>query len=108
MHPVITKITSRSANEYLAYESLSLGFISFSFSYPVFLSQNNKDKTVKMKAKVLQLTTIEIDFKLKYENGFTEVEETVNFKTMLPIKGKMENIFKKYHTKIFENIGEIN
>jgi len=108
VHPVITKITSLSSEEHLAYETLQMGLIAISFRYRIFISKNIIDKTVKMKANVMRLTTIEIDFKLQFENGFTEVEETVHFKTILPVKGKMENIFRKHHARIFQNIGEID
>jgi len=40
-----------------------MGFIPFSFSYPVSICQNNTDKSVQMKAILIKLAFIEMDFK---------------------------------------------
>ena len=43
-------------------------------------------------------------FNLKSENHFTIIDEEINFKSPLPIKFIMENIFKKYQQQLFKNI----
>ncbi len=104
VHPVISKIDKTGNDSYLVYETLKLGFIPFSFTYPVTIEQNPLDKTVIIRATVMKLTKIEINFILKTDNDFTVVEETIQFKSPLPIKFVMQRIFRKQHTQLFKNI----
>ena len=108
VHPVITKIISCSSQEYLVYETMQMGFIPISFRYPVLVVQNSTDNTVNMKAIVMKLATIEMNFKLISENDFTVVQETINLQSILPIRRITENIFRKQHNQLFENIRKVN
>lgn len=40
VHAVISKIDRVSENNYLVHETLKVGFIPFSFTYPVFIEHN--------------------------------------------------------------------
>ena len=104
VHPVISKIDRLSENNYLVHETLKFGFIPFSFTYPVTIQQDLDRKRVEMKATVMKITKIEMTFNLRQENDFTIVEESILFKSPLPIKFIMQNIFRKQHNKLFKNI----
>lgn len=102
VHPVIYKIENRGENQYLVYEKLKFVFIPFSFTYPVIIEQN--ENSVMMKAIVMKLTRIEINFRVRVENGFTVVDETIHFRSPLPVKRIMQGIFRKQHAQLFRNI----
>ena len=104
VHPVISKIDSLSGNNYLVYETLKLGFIPFSFTYPVTIDQSFNDKKVLIRATVMKLTKIEMSYTLTTDNNSTIINETITFKSPLPIKSIMQNIFRKQHTLLFEKI----
>ncbi len=108
VHPVITKIVPTNNNNYLVYETLKLGFLSFSFTYPVSVESNSIENQVTMRAVVMKFTKIEITIKIKpdteFSNEFSIIEENITFKSPLPIKSIMESIFRKQHTQLFKNI----
>lgn len=107
VHPVISKIEKISANCYLVHETLKIGFIPFSFTYPVTIENSTLGKMVEIRATVFRLTKIKMKFILKVENGFTIIEEFIEIKSPLPVKFIMNNIFKKQHHKLFKNIAVI-
>src|SRR6478609_11091283 len=100
VHPVITKIDKTNNDSYLVYETLKFGFIPFSFTYPVTIESNFSDKNVIIRATVMKLTKIEMTFVLKAGKDFTVIEETIQFKSPLPVKSSMQNIFKKQHAQL--------
>jgi carbon monoxide dehydrogenase subunit G len=104
VHPVITKINKTGNDSYLVYETLKVGFIPFSFTYPVSIESKPLDKVVIMRATVMKFTKIEMTFVLKADSGFTVVEENLQFKSPLPVKSIMQSIFKKQHGQLFKNI----
>lgn len=104
VHAVIFQIDNTGNENYLVHETLKLGFIPFSFTYPVIIEKNSIDKRVIIRATVFKLTKIEMKFVLKPDNDFTIIDEEINFKSPLPVKFIMENIFKKQHTQLFKNI----
>ena len=107
VHPVITKMDWLSANKYLVHETLRFGFIPVSFTYPVTIDQNDKDKTIVMRATVMKITKIEMNYKLDTFNGLTTINETITIKSFLPIRAVMERIFRKQHGLLFQNIEAI-
>ncbi len=104
VHPVISQIDNTDNNSYLVHETLKIGFIPFSFTYPVIIEKNNIEKVVIFRATVMKLTKIEMKFVLKTENDYTFIEENIQFKSPLPVKFIMERIFKKQHNQLFKNI----
>ena len=107
VHPVITKIDDLGNNNYLVHETLKIGFIPVSFTYPVAIESNFSDKTVVIIATVMKLTKIKMNFIIKQQTGFSSVEETIDFKSPLPVKSIMQRIFKKQHEELFKNIGNL-
>ncbi|MGC4023185.1 MAG: hypothetical protein QM734_15200 [Cyclobacteriaceae bacterium] len=104
VHPVINKIDHLHTNHYLVHETLRVAFIPFSFTYPVTIDYSLENKEINMKAVVMKLTTIEMNFKLSSENNLTIVDEEIIFKSPLPIRSMLEKTFQKQHKLLFENI----
>jgi hypothetical protein len=52
----------------------------------------------------MNLTKIEMKFIITSENELSVVEETLQFNSILPIKGILQKIFKKQHEQLFRNI----
>ncbi len=104
VHPVISKIDTLGNGNYLVHETLKFGIVPFSFTYPVSIKKNNNEKIVVMVATVMRLTKIDMNFILRSENRFTIINETIDFRTALPIKSLMQRIFKEQHEQLFQNI----
>lgn len=104
VHPIIYKMEPMGNNSYRVYEKLKVFFIPLSFTYPATITGNLQAKSVKIKATVMKMTHIEIDFALAEKNNGTLVTEEVSFKSVLPIKPMMQKIFREQHTQLFANI----
>jgi hypothetical protein len=108
VHPVITKIDKHSDNNYLVHETLKFAGIPFPFTYPVTIEPLPLENRVMMQAKVMKLIKIEMTFVLKAANSFTVVEDSIVFRSVLPVKFIMQGIFKKQHQQLFKNIEMAN
>ena len=104
VHPVIFKVDRTSDERYLVHETLKFGFLPFTFTYPVTIEKSPIEKTITMRAVVMEFTKIEMNFVLTTDNCSTIVEETIQFHSPLPVKFIMEVVFKKQHTQLFKNI----
>jgi carbon monoxide dehydrogenase subunit G len=104
IHPVITKIDKTGTDSYLVFETLKLGFIPFSFTYPVTISSCWVDKTVIIRATVMKFAKIEMTFVIHADQDDSIVEETIILKLPLPVNALMHRIFKKLHTQLFLNM----
>jgi carbon monoxide dehydrogenase subunit G len=107
IHPIISKIEPKGENSYLIHETLKLGFIPFSFTYPATVESRKEEHFVKIKATVLKLTKIEMHFKLAPQSNSTLVNETIHFRSLLPIKWMMKRIFRSQHAQLFKNMEEL-
>ena len=103
-HPVIDKIELISGNTYRVHETLKFGFIPVKFRYLVVINSNPNEKTVEMQATVLKFTKIEMNFVLKSVGDFTNITESIHFKSPFPLARIMRRIFKKQHQILFENM----
>lgn len=108
VHPIISSIDQLSNENYLVHETLKIGFIPFSFTYPATLIKDEQSKIVIIQATVFKLTRIEMKFSLVADKDFTRIEEEILFKTILPIKNIMKRIFTKQHQLLFKNIEMTN
>ena len=104
VHPVISKIEKKDEENYLVYETLKMGFLPFSFTYPVTVESDFAEKFVTIKATVMKLTKIEMTFKINSVNKTAIVEEEIHFKSLFPVKSLVEKIFRKQHKQLFRNI----
>jgi carbon monoxide dehydrogenase subunit G len=106
VHSVISQMVNTGNESYLVHETLKIGFIPISFTYPVTIEKSTIDNTVSIKATVFKLTKIELKFALTAYNDYTIINEQITFKSILPVKFIMESIFRKQHNKLFKNIEE--
>lgn len=107
IHPVITRIDKTGESTYLVHETLKLGFIHYSFTYPVTLMSNEKDHTVSIKATVMKVTIIEMNYSIREENGISTVDELITIKSPLPLKSYMEKIFREQHALFFQQMEQL-
>ena len=104
IHPLIRKMESRGAHQYLVFETLKWGFLHYSFTYPATIESDVTNTTVAMSATVMKVVKVEMVFKIKGYYGYSDIEETIHFDTLLPIKSILCKIFKAQHTQLFKNI----
>lgn len=104
VHPVITKLESKGEDNYLVYETLKIGFIPISFTYPVVIKSDAQNGIVTYIAIVKKMVQIEMNFQLSSSGDQTIVEENITFESLLPVKFIMSKIFKAQHTLLFKNI----
>ena len=57
-----------------------------------------------MKAVVMKIAFIEMVFTINEKNGYSIVREEIKFKSALPIKSIMQQVFIKQHALLFKNI----
>jgi len=107
VHPVITKIDSLGDNRYLVHETLRLGFIPYSFTYPVSIESDQLNGKVTIKATVMKVTHIEMSYSIRQEGELSIVDETISIKSFLPLKSMMEKIFREQHTLLFQNMDKV-
>lgn len=107
VHPVIYRIDNKENERYLIHETLKLGLIPFSFSYPVTVESNHTNRTVIYRATVFKFTKIKMEFVLKTDGHHTLIEEDIEFKSPLPVKNLMQNIFRNQHILLFRNIEKL-
>lgn len=104
VHPLIFRIDHITDESYTVHERLRVGFIPFSFTYPITIEKDRSNNRLIIRAIVFKLTRIEIKFMLKEENDHTIINEEIIFKSPLPITFIMEKIFRKQHSLLFKNI----
>ncbi len=104
VHPIITKMDALGNNNYFVYETLKLGFIPYSFTYPATVESNIENKTITINATIMKLTKVELAFKISQHVDYSLVEETITFRSPLPVKSVMKKVFIEQHEKLFNNI----
>lgn len=104
VHPIISKIESIGNNNFKVSETLTVGFIPISFTYPITINHDWENKKITMNAVVMKITYVELIFTIKEEEGHTKVDETITIKTLFLLKPFIKSIFKKQHEQLFKNI----
>ena len=104
IHPVISNMRKLGTDTYKVYETLKFGFIPCSFTYPATVEGDYPNMLVVMKAVVMGVNKINIQFNITETLGQTRVDEEVLFETFLPIKGWMRKVFKRQHAQFFKNL----
>jgi hypothetical protein len=104
IHPVIRTMDRLYENDYLVHETLKVGPIPISFAYPANVYGSHDRQSVTMRATVLKIARIEMNFLIREIPTGTLVEEEVVFACRLPVDFIMLRIFRSQHTKLFENM----
>ncbi len=107
IHPMITRIDSLGDSRYLVHETMKLGFIPYSFTYPVSIAGDAREHKVTIRATVMKMTHILMEYAIRQEGGQAIVEETITFKTLLPIKKVLEKLFREQHELLFRNMNTV-
>lgn len=107
VHPVIFRMDKLEDNTYLVYEKLKFAFIPVTFKYHATVIADVNKNWVNINASVMGIVKIEIKFNLSTQNTSTIINEEVIFKSVLPIKFIMQQIFKKQHALLFKNIDNL-
>jgi len=105
VHPVIHKMDRLNGDDYLVHETLKVGPFPIYFTYPVTITSSDDRRTVTIRAVAMKVVRIGMTFTIREIPTGTLVEEEVVFVSWLPIKFIMERIFRKQHTRLFENVG---
>lgn len=106
IHPVIYKIEHIAGNQYLIHEKMNVGFIPYAFTYKADIIANKAKNTIKMLATVNHLVKINLHFELIEHENITQIIETVEIHSFLPVKKIMQKMFKKLHAILFENLAK--
>ena len=104
VHPVISKMVATGKDQYKAFETLKMGPLPFSFSYPTVVHHNSSKGVIHMQAVIFKLTNMDITFHLSSQHGVTTIEEDIQIKSILPFKSMILNIVKTQHAILFKNI----
>ncbi len=95
-------------NKYLVYETLHLGFIPLSFTYPATIYGSREKGHIRMQVRVLKMTEVDMAFDIQEVAGGSIVCEEILIKSMLPVKQLLENLFRGQHAVLFENISKLD
>lgn len=106
VHPIIFRIDKMKDNEYLVFEKLRVLFIPVVFKYKAIVERNSAGDKVSIKATVMGMIHITMDYDLAENNGQTKITERLGFKSVLPVHFVMKNIFRKQHQQLFLNINK--
>jgi carbon monoxide dehydrogenase subunit G len=106
-HPIIWKIDDKGNDNYLVHEKLKVGFLPISFTYPAIVKGNKQNNSINIKATVMKLTKVEMNFTLTAEGEYTHIKEETTFTSALPVQKTLEKIFTEQHTLLFQNIEKI-
>ncbi len=104
VHPVISKIETKGNDHVVVHETLKLGPVPFSFTYPAIIHHDFEKGIVRMQAIVFKMTTMNISFQLTKENDLTIIEEDIVIKSKLPFNALTLKVVKSQHLELFKNI----
>jgi len=91
-------------DKYKFFEKLNVLMIPLPVTYLVKVVANVDQQSIIMQADVMNMVNISIHFQLKKDGEVCIVNESVEFKTKLPLRPMMEKIFKAHHLKLFANM----
>lgn len=102
IHPLITKVEALPDGTYRIHERfLSSPLI---FTYPATITSDVQDKTVEMKATIMQFIKVTMTFKFVGTIIGSSVIEEIDIRAPFPIRFLMEPIFRRAHTLLFKNL----
>lgn len=102
VHPLIQKMTPIGVDEYKVYELINLGPLPYRFQYRARI--HSSPDQILIRANVMGLTHIDMNFTLTSVPDGTLVEEDIQIRSLLPIKKLMHKIFREQHEILFRNV----
>ena len=79
----------------------------FSFTYLVSMESIGVQNKVVMRATIMKVTRIVMTFTVEDTLTGCVVEESISFKSILPVKLLRKLIFRKQHTELFRKIEQV-
>ncbi len=107
IHPVISRMQPTGSDSFLVYETLKFGPLPFYFTYPATVEADAALKKVVMRATVFKLVHVAITFLISGKQGGAGIEETIHFRSVLPVKFFMQKVFREQHTQLFRNLEQL-
>jgi len=104
IHPVISKIKPLGRQHFIVYETLQIGPVPWSFTYPAQVILGQDGMSVTIKAIVMKVTKIEMVFEISKIGPHSLIKEKIHMETPLPVKKMMQKIFKKQHLQFFKTL----
>lgn len=108
VHPVISKIVPVGVDTYRVHETLRVGPVPVSFTYRARVEADPATWHVCIRATVLGLTRVEMNFYLYPEGAATRVEETLTVTSPLPVRALVYRIFREQHTRLFATMERVS
>ncbi len=108
VHPVITKMKKKGMHKYRVYETLRFGFIPLSFTYLATIYGSREKGHIRMQVRVMNITEVDVIFDIQEAANGSIVFEEIHIKSLLPVKRRMEKIFRDQHYLLFENINKLD
>ena len=106
MNPVIEKIEKLDDNRYRVHEKMKMGPVFHRVSYPMTLEIDPTIPKVEYHAVISGMAHIYITMILSGDHNHCQVQETIRFRSFLPLFFMIKSIFIKQHRILFENIDQ--
>ncbi|MBC7447850.1 MAG: hypothetical protein H7330_07300 [Hymenobacteraceae bacterium] len=104
VHPVIYRVEALGGDRYVMHEKLPF-WLAPAFRYPATVEPDPAAGRIRMRASVLRLVHFTLDFQLSAVGPHTRVDETIEIRSVLPVKRLMKYILQRLHGQLFHNIG---
>ncbi len=108
LHPVITKMRKKDTHTYKVYETIRVGFLPLSFTYAATIYGSREKGHIRMQARVMGMTEVDMAFDIQEVLGGSIVFEEIQVKSFLPVKSQLEKLFRDQHALLFENISKLD
>jgi len=104
VHPIIQRIVPLGGARYRVHETIRFGPIPYSFTYPVELTVDHALPRVRILATIQGMTTMDMEFMVAPKGSGSQITETVEIRSPLPIKGYLLRLLREQHAQLFRNI----
>jgi len=104
VHPIIQRIVPSGGDRYQVHETVRFGPIPYSFTYLVELTVDHALSSIRIQATIRGMTTMDMRFMVAPKGNGSEITETVEIHSPLPIKGYLLRLLSEQHAQLFRNI----
>jgi carbon monoxide dehydrogenase subunit G len=104
VHPIIQRIVPLGGDRYRVHETVRFGPIPYSFTYPVELTVDHALSSIRIRATIQGLITMDMRFMVAPKGNGSRITETVEIRSPLPIKGYLLRLLREQHAQLFRNI----
>lgn len=108
VHPIIQRIDALGGDQFRVHETVRFGLIPYSFTYRVERTMDPALPSVRMRATIQGMTTLDMEFMVVPNGSGSLITETVEIRSALPIKGYLRRLLREQHTQLFRNIDALD